>query len=614
MVNGINGLNSSILAKLQNVNYADGLNEEEAKAAGLTQAELDEIKAAGVVVDDKIKLDIETEAATANTKGAENNTTANIEMPAETIDETATLKLKSEIMEARTYYNLAKDEAEELTEKIDKKEDEYEALQSELKNAVSDLEDAAIDANEEVCIEVNKIRQQAQAEGWPESKLKAELGKIGIPSLSGEERTLESVGIEIGDLAKVITELSDLYASQADTVDALAEQWGGFLQIDLNTVYVDLTGRVVVNEAGSGGPEVSGENGVSTIDMQKFANMTNEQLTEYLQGNEGNGLLTAMQGMANEGVNLSASDCAAVLKTMIAEQDKSTGDINKFGTQYADNLQVNIVNGASKEELEAAIKKINKKEVSAPSKSCDPYIVNIGGKEYTMILDNNDGKWDTNDILGINDSKDNLFEALKKLESDGDSSKLTGEELAKAGIRLVAKNEDGTLAVNDKTKDFDLSKIDNIDMKNLTRSTDNDGNVGTFGNFNLTLKDGTVVKGAETFEEKSTLDKLFGAVKELFSGLGNVVSDIIDRLKIDKEEKQWYSEGIKEKVATALKDSNGTVDEVLYSSDELLDESLRRTEEGVEGYSGQNRNGNSSQNNEGELSEEEKRKLASQRR
>lgn len=141
----------------------------------------------------------------------------------------------------------------------------------------------------------------------------------------------------------------------------MAERWGGFLEVDLNTISVDLTGKIVVNEAGSGGPEVSGADGVSTLDMQKFANMTNTELTEYMSSDAGKDLLTAMQGMANEGVNLSAENCAAILKTMIAEQDKSTGDVAKFGTQYKDNLQVNQVNGASKEELEAAVKKSIKK-------------------------------------------------------------------------------------------------------------------------------------------------------------------------------------------------------------------------------------------------------------
>ncbi len=587
MVNGVNGLTTTLQTKLSNVNLEDGLSAEEATAVGLSQAEIDAIKAAGITVaDDVVAVDLEedTETADAATEeaGAGNVT---VPMPAETIDEEATEQLRAEIERVRADYDLAKAESEELADKIDEKEDEYDALQAQLKSAVGKVEDAAIDANEEVAIEVNRIRQQAQEEGWPESKLKTELGNIGIPSISGEQRTLESVGLDVSDLAKIITNLSDLYASQADTVDALAERWGGFLEVDLSSIHVDTTGKIVVNEAGTGGPEVSGADGVSTLDMQKFSNMTNEALTAYMQSAEGNALLTAMQGMANEGVNLTAENCAAILKTMISEQDKSTGDASKFGTQYEDNIQVNQINGASKEELEAAVKKIQKPAEETPrSNSCDPYVINIDGVEYTMILDNNDGKWDTDDILGIDDTKDNLFEALKGLESDGDASALTGDELAKAGIRLVAKNEDGTLATGDTSKDFDLSKVKSIDMTKLRQSSDNDGNVGTFGHFDMTLTDGRTITGQETFEELSTLQKLFGAVKNFFTSLGNVASDIIEKLKIDKDEKEWYSEGIKAKVAQVTQNTDTTVDDMLEGSDALLDSANEATIDAAENY------------------------------
>ena len=189
-----------------------------------------------------------------------------------------------------------------------------------------------------------------------------------------------------------------------------------------------------------------------------------------------------------------------------------------------------------------------------------------------MILDNKDDVWDTNDILGINDEKDNLFEALKGLESDGNTSTLTGEELAKAGIRLVAKNDDGTLAVDDPSKDFDLSKVASIDMTNLRQSTDNDGRVGTFGHFDMTLTDGQKITGDETFENMSTLQKLFKAAQQFFTSLGNVASDIISKLRIDGDEKAWYSEGIKEKVANYTEVSDNWVAETIEGSDYILDD------------------------------------------
>ncbi len=584
MVNGVN-LSDAIRAKLvSTVNLADGLQADEVKEAGLTQAEIAEIKAAGInVADDVVAIDLEDDKKADGEKAGTAAAAANVAMPAENIDVEGTAELKAAIATAKNEYEAAKAESDELARKIDKKEDEYDALQAQLKTAVDNVEDAAINASEEVSIEVNKIRQQAQEENWPESKLKQKLAEIGFPSISGEQRTLESVGLDVSALAKVITDLSNLYGAQADTVDALSDRWGGFLEVKLDTIYVDTQGKVVVNEAGTGGPEVSGAEGVSAIDMQKFANMSNADLTKYMQSDAGKDLLTTMQGMANEGVNLSAEDCAAILKTMIAGQDKSTGDVKKFGTQYADKIQVNEVNGAGKDELEAAVKKVKKKE-EAPKKSCDPYVIKIDGVEYTMILDNKDGQWDTNDILGINDKKDNLFEALKGLESDGDATNVSGEELQKAGIRLVAKGDDGKLQLDDTSKDFDLSKVKSIDMTNLSQSTDNDGSVGTFGNFNLSLNDGRTIQGAETFEEMSTLQKLFGAVKNFFTNLGNVASDIIDKLKIDKDDKAWYTEGIQAKVAQVTKNTDTNVDDMIQTSDDLLDSTAKQTVEAAEDY------------------------------
>lgn len=614
MVNGVNNTTATLSTNLQRI-IADGKVTKE-EAANLSTADLKAIQEAdaNVVIEDGVEEAVAANA-TKNTGNTGTESNVDVAMPTETIDPAATAQLKAEIKAVRSEYELAKAESDKIAREIDEKEDLYDALQEQLKRAVSKVEDAAIEANEEVAIEVNKVRQQAQAEGWTEAQTKQKLAAIGIPSISSEQRNLESVGIDISALAKVITDLSNLYASQANTVDALADRWGGFLEVDLDTIHVDLSGKIVVNEAGTGGPEVSGVDGVSMPDMQKFSNMTNEELTTYMQSDAGKDLLTAMQGMANEGVNLSAQDCAAILKTMLADQDKSTGNVEKFGTQYKDKLQVNEVNGASKEELEAAVKKIQKKEeCPPPPKSCDPYIINIDGVEYTMILDNKDGKWDTEDILGINDSKDNLFEALKGLESDGDVSSLTGEELAKAGIRLVAKQEDGTLAVDDPSKDFDLSKIKSIDMNNLTRSTDNDGNVGTFGHFNMTLTDGREITGAETFEEKSTLQKLFGAVKDFFTNLGNVATDIIEKLKIDKDEKEWYSEGIKAKVAQTAKDSASAVDGAIRSSEDLLDETLKGIPDAEEVYnasaSDEDAEAQNAETNTDSLTDKEKQELA----
>ena len=599
MVNGINGATTATTLNTKLQKIADDAKITKEEAANLTQAELQEIKDANpeIEIEDGVDDVVAANAANATQETEEKEeadaATAKadelIAMPNENIDAAATEQLKAEIEKAKGEYETAKAEAQARKEEIDAAEDAYEALQADMAKAAANVEDAAANAQESVSQQTNRVRQQAQEEGWDEARLKSELGKISIPSISGEQRTLESVGIDVSNMASTIQKLSDLYAAQANAVDDIAQRFGGFLEVDLDTISVAKDGTIVINELGEGGPEVSGADGISAKDMQKFANMSNEQLTEYLASEEGAAIMTAMQGLANDGVDLSAENCAAIIKTMIADQDKSTGDADKFGSEYAGKIQVNQINGVDSSQLSAAVKKVEApktEEVSecTPPPSCDPYVIKIDGVEYTMILDNGDGKWDTDDILGINDEKDNLFEALKGLESDGDASKLTGDELAKAGIRLVAKNDDGTLAVDDPKKDFDLTKIDNIDMTNLTQSTDNDGHVGTFGNFNLTLTDGRTIQGAETFEEMSTLQKLFGAVKNFFDGLGNIAKDIISNLMMNQDEKQYYSEEVKAKYAENLEQANEMLDNTTALGEAMIDQTEDTVDDAAKDY------------------------------
>lgn len=628
MVNGINGATTATTLNTKLQKLADDSKITKEEAANLTQAELQEIQDANpeIEIEDGVEEIVAANAAqtTEETEEAEETVAeaaangVEVAMPAENIDAEATEQLKAEIEKAKDEYEAAKAEAELRKEDIDAAEDAYEALQADMAKAASDVEDAAANAQESVSQQTNRIRQQAQEEGWDETRLQQELGKISIPSISGEQRTLESVGIDVTNMAETIKNLSDLYAAQANTVDEIAQRYGGFLEVDLDTISVATDGTIVINEIGEGGPEVSGEDGISAQDMQKFANMTNDELTEYLASEDGAAIMTAMQGLANDGVDLSAENCAAIIKTMIAEQDKSTGDADKFGSEYAGKIQVNQINGVDSSQLSEAVKKVEAPKTetssSSSSSSCDPYVIKIDGVEYTMILDNGDGEWNTDDILGINDQKDNLFEALKGLESDGDTSKLTGEELQKAGIRLVAKNDDGTLAVDDPKKDFDLTKIDNIDMTNLTQSTDNDGNIGTFGNFDVTLTDGRTIQGAETFEEMSTLEKLFGAVKNFFDGLGNIATNIIEKLMMNQDEKQYYSEEVKEKYDANLKEANELLDDTTAIREAIIDQTEENVDDAAKDYEEPETQEATEEDIFGEESDEEQKKKEKQQK
>lgn len=140
----------------------------------------------------------------------------------------------------------------------------------------------------------------------------------------------------------------------------------------------------------------------------------------------------------------------------------------------------------------------------------DPYIVSIEGKNYILIKDSKDGKWSVENILGHDDSKDELFGALKKLESDGDISKITVDELKKAGIRFALLNSDGSAELDNRTLDYNLDNVFYIDMKNLRTALGNKNQDGTFGYFYVIINENgkkRAVPGRVTFEEKQELQK-----------------------------------------------------------------------------------------------------------
>lgn len=145
-----------------------------------------------------------------------------------------------------------------------------------------------------------------------------------------------------------------------------------------------------------------------------------------------------------------------------------------------------------------------------PSTFLDPYIVTINNKNYILIKDSKDNKWSTENILGYEDSKENLFASLKNLETDGDNSKISVDELRKADIRFAHLNSDGSVALNERNLDYSLDNVLYIDMKNLRTALGNKNQDGTFGYFYVIIQDGNKkrpVAGRVTFEEKEELNK-----------------------------------------------------------------------------------------------------------
>ncbi len=143
--------------------------------------------------------------------------------------------------------------------------------------------------------------------------------------------------------------------------------------------------------------------------------------------------------------------------------------------------------------------------------SHDPYIIKINGNKYMLIKENNDGKFDRNDILGINDTKETVFASLRPLDLNKDN-RLTGEELSKSGVRLVKIDQKGKL-INNKKQDFQNSRIAYIYMTELRKAYKNDGTTGDFGMYDVLIKNdnckNSLVTGYVTFESANELAKYF---------------------------------------------------------------------------------------------------------
>lgn len=147
-----------------------------------------------------------------------------------------------------------------------------------------------------------------------------------------------------------------------------------------------------------------------------------------------------------------------------------------------------------------------------PALLLDPYVIKIDGINYVLIKDRNDNNWSEKDLLGIDDPKENRFESLIKLNSDKDFSKITAEELKKANIRFVRMDSKGRLLVNERNKDYNLKKVDYIDIINLKRTANSD-TTGIFGHFTVYIKTANnktkAVVGYVTYETDKKIEVLF---------------------------------------------------------------------------------------------------------
>ena len=116
----------------------------------------------------------------------------------------------------------------------------------------------------------------------------------------------------------------------------------------------------------------------------------------------------------------------------------------------------------------------------------DPYVIKINGTKYYMVKNSATGVYTLDNIVGYCDEKTSLFNALNKINSDNDNTKLTKEELKAAQIRFVAVDNNGRLQLNNKSKDF--VQVEYIDLS-TTRESINNGKIGSFGYYDVYIKD-----------------------------------------------------------------------------------------------------------------------------
>ena len=133
----------------------------------------------------------------------------------------------------------------------------------------------------------------------------------------------------------------------------------------------------------------------------------------------------------------------------------------------------------------------------------DPYAIKINGQKYYLVKNKTDGIYDIEDILGYNDTKSELFNDLKELNSDIYKSKLTRDELIKADVRFVAVINN-KLELYNKSMDYDMNNISYIDLSTL-RGTINNGKIGSFGYFDVYLANGQKIIGFVTFDSDEVL-------------------------------------------------------------------------------------------------------------
>lgn len=169
----------------------------------------------------------------------------------------------------------------------------------------------------------------------------------------------------------------------------------------------------------------------------------------------------------------------------------------------------NIPEGATVEEMFDDDGNLKLSMMAAGGGMVDPYVVNINNVDYIMGVDeNNSGTIDdAKEILGITDTKEDLFKSLYALDSDEDGY-ISQQELKANNIIFDAVNTSHRF--NNSTIDTDF--VRGIDLTTIEEA---DGTNNIFGNFSVEMTNGKQADAIQTFQSQGYFNNLFGSFVDL---------------------------------------------------------------------------------------------------
>lgn len=139
----------------------------------------------------------------------------------------------------------------------------------------------------------------------------------------------------------------------------------------------------------------------------------------------------------------------------------------------------------------------------ASSEQLDPFVIKVDGIKYYMVQNNK--------ILGEDSTLKTIYQPLYLLDKNNDK-KITSAELKNGNIRFVRLNNSGQLELNNKSLDYPSANILYIDLNTLRR-TQNAGDIGSFGYFDIYINHNYQIKkfiGQITYENKEDINRLMG--------------------------------------------------------------------------------------------------------